>query len=348
MSGMRVWIDMANSPHPLLFAPVARRLTERGSEVLITVRDHAQTLELTLERWPEAEILGNPSPPKKLPKLGSMARRVAECQRWARRHRPDVALSHNSYAQLVAARLLGVPAVTGMDYEHQPANHLAFRCARRILLPEAVPSAVVRRQGGDAAKIVRYPGLKEHLYLADFEPDPAILASLGIARQPGEAVVVARSAPAGAAYHPDENRQFIQVLRELTAREHVRCVVLARHESQRHAIESLNLPNCITPRSAVDGRSLLYAADLFIGAGGTMSREAALLGVPTLSMFAGQPATVDDWLERQGRMSRFKSLEQLARIQPRTNRIADFARLRGAAEPVERAFIETTETVGGR
>lgn len=344
---MRLWIDMANSPHPLLFAPVARRLTERGAEVLITVRDHAQTLELTRDRWPEAEILGIPSPTGKLPKLVSMARRVAECRSWARRHRPDVALSHNSYAQLAASRLIGVPAVTAMDYEHQPANHLAFRCARRILLPEAVPSAVVRRQGANAPKIVRYPGLKEHLYLADFEPDPAILASLGIPRQPGEVVVVARSAPAGAAYHPDENPQFIQVLRELTAREHVRSVVLARHESQCNAIESLNLPNCTIPRSAVDGRSLLYAADLFIGAGGTMSREAALLGVPTLSMFAGRPAAVDDWLERQGRISRFESLEQLARIRPRTNRAADFAHLRRAAEPIERAFIETTEAVGG-
>ena len=37
---MRVWIDLANSPHPLLFAPVVRLLEEHGHEVLVTVRDN--------------------------------------------------------------------------------------------------------------------------------------------------------------------------------------------------------------------------------------------------------------------------------------------------------------------
>ena len=50
---MKVWIDLANSPHPLLFRPIAERLQERGAQVAITVRDHAQTRELALERWPD-------------------------------------------------------------------------------------------------------------------------------------------------------------------------------------------------------------------------------------------------------------------------------------------------------
>ncbi|GIK76701.1 MAG: hypothetical protein BroJett022_03910 [Actinomycetes bacterium] len=343
---MRVWIDMANSPHPLLFAPVARRLVEQGAEVLITVRNHAQTLELTRQRWPEAEILGAPGRDGRLGKLGSLARRVAECRTWARRRRPHVALSHNSYAQIVAARLVGVPVVTGMDYEHQPMNHLAFRGASRILVPEAVPAGVIRRQGATGAKTIRYPGLKEELYLADFEPDPGVLDVVGVSRQAGEAVVVVRSAPVGSAYHPDENPRFVDGLRYLAAQQHVRCVVLARHESQRQEIEGLDLPNCVIPKRAVDGRSLLCAADLFIGAGGTMCREAALLGVPTLSMFAGRPAAVDGWLERQGRMARFERPDQLDRVRPRANRAADLARLRSAAEPIQRVFIEATAAAG--
>src|SRR5262249_12426577 len=50
--GVKVWIDLSNSPHPLLFAPIARALEGRGHEVAVTVRDHAQTLELARERWP--------------------------------------------------------------------------------------------------------------------------------------------------------------------------------------------------------------------------------------------------------------------------------------------------------
>ena len=46
-------------------------------------------------------------------------------------------------------------------------------------------------------------------------------------------------------------------------------------------------------KNAVDGRNLLACSDLVIGAGGTMTREAALLNVPTYSLFSGKPAAVD-------------------------------------------------------
>lgn len=344
---MKVWIDMSNSPHPLLFSPLARSLEERGVEVLITFRDHAQTRELTLQRWPEATRIGEPSRAGALGKLETMTGRVRAGRRWARAAKPDVALSHNSYAQILAARLAGVPVVTAMDYEHQPVNHFAFRAAQTILLPEAIPPAVVRRQGARGAKVVRYPGLKEELYLADFRPRENVLAELGIERSPGTAVVVARAAAAGAAYHPRENPLFVRALQALAGQAHVRCVVLARHEHQRAEIESLRLPNTLIPRAAVDARSLLCVADLFVGAGGTMSREAALLGVPSLSMFAGKPAAVDAWLEREGKLQRLERLEQLAEVRPRAGHDADLRRLREAAEPIKAAFIRATEDAAG-
>lgn len=157
---MKVWIDLANSPYPLLFAPIARRLGALGHEVLLTVRDNAQTVALARERWPEAEIIGEPSPSGKAAKTRAMAARICELRKWGRAHRPTVALSHNSYAQIVAARSLGLRVITAMDYEHQPSNHVAVRFAHTILLPEALNSKVVRWQGARAAKVYRYPGLK--------------------------------------------------------------------------------------------------------------------------------------------------------------------------------------------
>src|SRR4051812_21122030 len=108
--GLRVWIDLANSPHPLLFAPVARALGERGDVVLITARDHAQTLELARERFPDVEVIGGESPAGRASKAGALVRRIRGLRDWARGQRPDIALSHNSYAQIVAARLAGIPA----------------------------------------------------------------------------------------------------------------------------------------------------------------------------------------------------------------------------------------------
>ena len=89
----------------------------------MTARDHAQTLELAGEVWPEAETFGEREPGGRRAKARASWPGVIRALRsWARDERPDVALSHNSYAQIVAARSLGIPAVTAMDFEHQPST----------------------------------------------------------------------------------------------------------------------------------------------------------------------------------------------------------------------------------
>jgi uncharacterized protein len=341
---MKVWIDLSNSPHPLLFAPVARRLEELGDTVLVTARDNAQTVELARGRWARVEVVGEPSPVARTAKARVLAARVKRLRSWAQRERPDVALSHNSYAQIVAARMLGVPAVTAMDFEHQPANQLAFRLAKRILLPEAFPAAAARRQGASATKVRRYTGLKETLYLGDFEPDPHIVARLGIEVPEGGALVVTRTPPSRALYHHFENPLFLDCLRAVTGQPHVRCVVLPRHPEELAWLEPLALSDCTVPRSAVDSRSLMYAADLVLGAGGTMTREAALLGVPTVSLFAGRVPAVDVWLERQGMLRRIDRAEELGEIAPRARPVRALSELRGAGERILQHFVAATRS----
>jgi predicted glycosyltransferase len=311
---MRVWVDLANSPHPVLFAPVVRRLTELGAEVELTARDHAQTAALAVERWPDVEVIGGASPHGSQAKAGGLLRRTLNLRRWARARRIDVALSHNSYAQLLAARSLGIPAVTGMDYEHQPANHIGFRCARRILVPTALPVPTLRRQGATAAKLVRYDGLKEELYLGEFVPDARVLERVGVDPKRDRALVVARTAPVGAAYHRAENPMLLRAVEWAARQDGVDVVVLARHPEQRSAIEALGLPTVRVPDAAIDGLSLTWHADLFLGAGGTMTREAALLGVRTYSVFAGRPAAVDRALEQRGLLLRLDSPQEIAQI----------------------------------
>lgn len=297
---MRVWIDMSNSPHPLLFGPIARKLERDGHKVLVTARDNAQTLQLTLERWPEADVIGGASPPSRTRKARAIAHRVAALRGWGRRNRPDLALSHNSYAQLLAARSLGIRAVTAMDYEHQPINHLAFRLAQSVVLPEVFPAGSARRQGASRAKTRRYTGFKEEIYLGEFEPRREALAEAGVGHIDGRTLVVARTPPAGATYHRFENPAFDGMLERLAGDEGCACVLLARSATQRAALRERYGCAFLIPEQAVDSRSLIHAADLFVGAGGTMTREAALMGVPTLSLYAGRRPAADMELERRG------------------------------------------------
>ena len=337
---MKVWIDLSNSPHALLFAPVARRLEELGHEVVLSARDNAQTVDLAREYWPCVEVVGGESPAGRAAKARALASRVAALRAVARREQPDVALSHNSYAQIVAAKLAGIRAVTAMDYEFQPANHLAFRLADRILLPEALRSTNVKTQGARDRKTRYYAGLKEEIYLGDFRPDDRILDSLGVEEPGGRVLIVMRPPPSRAIYHRFDNPLFAEVLRLAGSDPDVLCVVLTRHAEQRDGLAALDLPSVVTPTHAVDARSLMYAADLVVGAGGTMTREAALLGVPTVSVFAGEQPAVDRWLEEQGLLRRLEGAEDVLPLARRPGEPASLAELRGRGAELTAWFVD--------
>lgn len=338
---------MSNSPHPLLFAPIARRMRELGHEVGVTARDNAQTVELTLERFPEAAVFGSESPRSRAGKARALTRRVRSLMGWAKAFRPDVALSHNSYAQIVAARAAGVPVVTAMDYEGQPANHLAFRLADAVLVPETMPSEILRRQGANGRKLRRYPGFKEEIYLGDFVPDPNVLDAIG-PQLVGRALVVARTPPSRAAYHRFGNPLFGEALESLGAEPDVMCVVLARHAEQREAVTAMGFPNLVVPDRAVDSRSLMYRADLVLGAGGTMTREAALMGVRTFSVFAGAQPAVDRELERRGLIARLRCVSELTPVASRQAPPSPVGELRANAETIASEIISAVEEAAAR
>lgn len=344
MTPPRVWIDLSNSPHPLLFAPIVRALEAQGAQVELTARDNAQTIELARERWGDrVAVIGGPSPGDRLAKARQIARRVADLRSWARARRLDVALSHNSYAQIVAARTLRVPVVTAMDFEHQPANHLAFRLARRVLLPEALRGTRVERQGAGDGKVRFYDGLKEELYLGDFEPDGTVLDAVGFRREGERALVVARTPPSRALYHHFGNELFMDAVAAVGRQEGVTCVVLTRHPEQVEAIRALDAPGVVVPDRAVDSRSLMSEADLVLGAGGTMTREAALLGAPTFTLFAGERPAVDRWLEEHGMLRRLERVDDVLPVRPRAGAAADrLAELRRRGEALVARFVDVT------
>src|SRR3954469_5570807 len=179
---MRVWIDLTNSPHVLVMRPVIRALERRGADVLVTARDFAQTVGLC-ERFGIAhEVIGRHRGEKLGAKAAGLASRSFALVRWAHGREIDVALGHGSNDVTVAARLLGVPAATAFDYEWATVQHnVNCRLARAVVVPDAIPPGRLYRYGA-RGKIRAYPGLKEEYYLADFEPDPAVLGELGVGR----------------------------------------------------------------------------------------------------------------------------------------------------------------------
>lgn len=313
---MRIWIDLANSPHVPFFHALIPELTARGHQVEITARDFAQTVELAAKAGMLPHVIGGHGGGSITGKAGNLVGRAAALRKWARARGIDLALSHNSYAQIAAAAALGIKSVTLMDYEHQPANHLAFRLALRVIVPRAFPAAELRKYGASTRKVKRYDGMKEDVYLADFEPDPSFadtLRKLGVAIE--DVLVVARPPAREALYHRFENELFDELLTYVSSRAGAKIVLLPRTETQRGEYETRKLPNLIVPGEALDGSNLIAAADLVVSAGGTMNREAAALGVPAASVYAGKWAAIDEALVRDDRLIRISSREDIQALE---------------------------------
>lgn len=149
---MHIWIDLANSPHVPLFRALANEFTVRGHDVEVTARDFAETVALAKAVSLSPQIIGEHGGRDLVGKAVNLINRAWALGRWARGRSFDLAVSHNSYSQILAARALSLPSVTLMDYEHQPANHLAFRFASRIIVPRAFPVERLLRYGAEAAR----------------------------------------------------------------------------------------------------------------------------------------------------------------------------------------------------
>ena len=307
---MRLWIDLANSPHVPFFKALTKRFEAHGHEIEITARELAETIPLAQAAGLAPVVVGAHGGRAVRKKAGSIASRAWALAAWARPRKFDLAISHNSYSQILAARLIGVKTITMMDYEHQPANHLAFRFASRVIVPASFPAERLRRYGARVGKVRRYHGTKEDVYLADFQPDPSFsarLCELGV--KPDNVLVLMRPPAHDALYHRFQNTLFDEALTTLQAREDVQMILLPRNETQRAAYSGRE--RVIVPSTPLDGANLIAASDLVISAGGTINREAAALGVPAASIYAGQWAAVDEELVREERLQRISTIEDL-------------------------------------
>ncbi len=357
---MRVWIDLTNSPHVLVMRPLIELLRADGHEVHVTARDFAQTLALldrfdiehtaigrhrgeqlpakaaglasrsaALVRWALAGPHTRPDPRAThptLPTLHTLVRRPILPGQRSRRRPFDIALGHGSNDVSIAAKLLGIPCSTMFDYEWAAVqHHVNCRLAQAVVVPDAIPPERLDRYGAKG-KVRAYEGLKEEYYLADFEPDPAVLAELEIDR--ARPLVVVRTPPEVSLYHRFENDLFADVLTRLrdvssgawvrgggqahggVARDAgVQSVVLPRTAEQRAQLSGVQ--GFTVPERAIDAQSLIAYADLVISAGGTMNREAVALGTPVYTTFEGRLGALDERLIAEQRLRKLGDAGQL-------------------------------------
>jgi len=307
-----VWVDFENTPQVLCLEPFIRRLRGEGCEVRITARPQAQTLELSAARGIAVTPIGNGNFVRPLEKMVGGGLRSLELTHWVLRQdrRPRVLLSSSRSASL-AAWFVRLRAVGLLDYEHATQRPLAIGC-ETVWLPDALRDAKLSRMIRRVARF--HAGLKENLYLDDWQFDRAAERSkLGVSAD--EYLVVARP-PATTAHYASNlsDRLWLAAVRSLSEWPGVRILISPRTISQREHLAQLvpRDPPVRMLHHVVAGPGLVAAADLVLGGGGTMNREAAVLGVPVWSVFCGPAPAIDERLAIEGRLRWVRSERELS------------------------------------
>jgi uncharacterized protein len=296
-----VWIDIDNSPHVPFFLPIIRELRSRGVEFLLTARDAYQVRDLLKHFDMPCEVIGKHYGKNKILKVLGNCARAAKLFPVAMRKRPDLAVSHGSRAQVLVSKCLGIPTLLMHDYEHSVKT--GFLESDWTLMPDVIPNGAMTKK---TDRVLKYPGLKEDVYVPQFSPDRTILNQLHL--NPDDLIVTLRPPATEAHYHnPESDVLFAETVRYLSEQPNVRVVVLPRGARQNQQLQQslgplLSSGKFVIPGEAVNGLNLIWFSDLVISGGGTMNREAAALGVPVYSIFRGKLGAVDKYLADYGRL----------------------------------------------
>jgi predicted glycosyltransferase len=292
-------------------------LEENGHQLTVTLREFGMTRDLMESSSRPYTLIGGPYGGSLPSKVAGLGVRVGKLFIWARDKEFDVAASHGSRSQVIAARMLGIPSLSMYDYEHV-ATGIFDRFSTRVLVPAVLEDRDLLSGGLAKGRYVRYPGQKEDVYLGGLQPDPTILSDLDI--DPAAILVVLRPPATSAHYHAKGGEEIFEacVSHVLKVDKAMALVVPRTEEEGRRLCRNLQNPmNLRILSRPVDGLNLIWHADMVCGGGGTMNREAARLGTPVYSLFLGKLGAVDRDLAARGKMHLIRSIEDVTHIKVR-------------------------------
>lgn len=341
----KIWIDLDNTPHIPFFAPIMEELEQRGYSVFLTARDCFQVCALADLFHFQYLRVGRHYGRRTVMKALGTSFRALQLLPSIWREKPDIAVSHGSRSQLLAATLANLPSLVIFDYEF--AKPLPGLNPTWAMVPEIIPDSAVQLTH---CELLKYPGIKEDVYVPTFKPDPALKADLGLAE---DSVIVTLRPPANEAhYHNPASETLLEaVIDKLSHTAKTKVVLLPRNEKQAAALRTswpglFSEGRLMIPDHAVDGLNLIWHSDLVISGGGTMNREAAALGVPVYSIFRGTIGAVDRYLESCGRLLLLENAEDvknklLVKRRTRTNNTE--TRTKRTLENIVERIITLTE-----
>ena len=306
---MKIAIDILTPKQCMFFSKLSERLEGKGHKVLRTTRKYREVNQLLKLKGINAKVVGKHGGGNLVSKLKASAQRILELSSVIDDFKPDVAVSFSSPEMARVAYGLGVPHVCVNDSPHAEAvARLTIPLSTKLLTPKMIPKKAWTRYGISTDRIIQYNALDPWVWLKDLKPDPRILKQLMLDNS--KPIITFRTEEFFASYLLDKSpaeTTIVPLMKQvLEKRGDIQVVAVPRYEEQKKTLLEVFKDKITICESVVDGPSLLYHSSLFVGGGGTMTTESALLGVPTFSCYPSRPFVILKYLVK----NRMVSLER--------------------------------------
>lgn len=272
----KLWFDFTNPPHVNFFLPIIRYFKNKGVEVNLTAREFVETTKLLQLNDLDYSVYGKHGGRGKFAKIGALLSRELQLLRHVSNF--DYSLSSNYEAPL-ASWIKRKPSFVFDDNDISP-NWLYAHFAKFVISPSYIDKDEMFKMGIKRDQLLTYNGFKENVYIADYKPTPDFLDQL-----PFRNFVTVRPENIQASYVPMGRTSIVPVLIDSLIAKGYNVLYLPRYESDKAYVRITD--NLFIPNRPLSGLDVCYYSNAILTGAGTFSREAAVMGTPAVSFFAG-------------------------------------------------------------
>ena len=314
---MRIWFDVLTPKQVMFFKYAVDLLKQRDYEVLCTARDYRECVKLARLKKFELKLVGKYGGSSKYDKLRASSSRIFDLAKEIERFNPELCISFSSPEAARVAFGLGIPHITFSDSPHALAvQKLTIPFVNYLLCPWIIPFSAWSNFGISRNQVVRYRALDPVAWIRK-ETKNIDSSKLKKKYQLSKTnTFVIRPEESKASYLIDKaNNNVNNILKSIVQNFHdtTNILVLCRYQDQIRQFKEKYGDKITVMENVVDGMELISIADIFIGGGGTMTAESALLGKPTISI-SPIKFYVDDYLVKTGLIYKIGNSSQIVKI----------------------------------
>jgi len=279
-------------------------------DVLCTSRSYDEVSKLAKIRNFDLISVGKHGGSEKYGKLEANTNRIKKLSRLIEKFTPELTISFCSPEAARVSFGMGIKHIAFCDSPHASAvMKLTLPLIQKLLIPWIIPKKEFSKYGIDIKNIISYRAIDASITIKRNidQKDPLPFKSNH------KKNILIRVEEEQAAY-TQKSKIIIPIIKEIINEfngENI--VILGRYSEQIKNLKKLFGKKAKILSMSFDGKYLLNNTDVFIGSGGTMTAESALLGVPTIS-YNAIPNIVEKYLVKNNLIKRETNPKKISKI----------------------------------